>query len=1099
MNDDLMFTAGIDRDKFKKDIDAILKDVVGLDKAVQKTDFIGVVKENLNIQKEVIKTLKSDIKDLYSTIEKTAPGIAQNNLIAEVKILEAELNAEVKTLAELEAEIKKSDEAHKSLGVQLQAVKAEMQKLRLEGKENTEQYRQLEEKATKYQASINDVNKSITTLSKGGFQPLSSLLSEVTGAFSLGAGAVALFTGENENLSKITEKLNAITAIAVGAQNLNTQAMATSATISGFFSNASQRLAVSIGISTAAARAFLLTITGGLIVAIPALIYLYDRYISQNSKLAKTQKDLNEATKEGNKNAASEITKLDLLYKTATNAAKATNERKKAVDQLQAGYPNYFKNLSDEIIMNGKAINSYISLRSAIISASRAKAAQDKLDEANAGFLDEELAIRERIKQANLRYRTAKATTEYVRDPHDPKGSIMRTVSKEENQARAKREFEDETERLKQLYIQRNRTLEPYIKFIDAENKKSKPYIDGLEKGKTAKTDTHNPTPTKETPQTIAEEILPAGSVAEIQKRLAAIDDALSKANSDEVISVLKDKRIKTLKELADAEARISTDTRDKEKEELEKQLQQLLESRRNYEEKIAAIKDKYSKLSSVAKTDAEKSKVDAAMREEISKLTSEEFKKSELWAKAFGDASDLTIKQLREILEKLKKELSENADKYTVADLKALNEQIQKTEQKLLGSQNPFKLIKEGIRAIGDESLTTSDKMKKLDNATDGMKQLFNTVQKLSDQLGIAKGEFAEFLNTVNNTIQSVEEMKNSYKDYQQAKDDGDTFGQIAGGLAMAGAAVKAITGIVKWISGIGDRRKENRIKEWAAEVANLKTKYDELQHAVKKALGEDVNKSQQAVIQNLKNQQRLLQQMLNTESNKKKADKNKIAEYKNQISAINLQISDIYDDMIQQITQTDAKSLADQLADALVDAYSRGADAAESFGKVADDVMKNAVKNALKTQLLAKPMENIINQLLKNMGFDENGNGYFDGLTNSEREEIRDLMKAASTNYMNALGAYSEFFGQQAGNAQGMKGDIKGISEKTAGALEAQINAIRIMQAENHNVMRSSLMQLSKIEENTRPLRMIQKDISEMNFKMKPDLAGIRASGGL
>ena len=84
---------------------------------------------------------------------------------------------------------------------------------------------------------------------------------------------------------------------------------------------------------------------------------------------------------EGAISAQAEITKLDLLYRAATDVAKPYNERKKAVERLQEIYPAYFGNMSEEQIMVGDAISAYNNLRDAIIEAAQARAAQDVITE----------------------------------------------------------------------------------------------------------------------------------------------------------------------------------------------------------------------------------------------------------------------------------------------------------------------------------------------------------------------------------------------------------------------------------------------------------------------------------------------------------------------------------------------------------------------------------------------------------------------------------------------------------------------------------------------------------------------------------------------
>lgn len=84
---------------------------------------------------------------------------------------------------------------------------------------------------------------------------------------------------------------------------------------------------------------------------------------------------------EGAISAQAEITKLDLLYRAATDVAKPYNERKKAVERLQEIYPAYFGNMSEEQIMVGNAVSAYNNLRDAIIEAAQARAAMDDITE----------------------------------------------------------------------------------------------------------------------------------------------------------------------------------------------------------------------------------------------------------------------------------------------------------------------------------------------------------------------------------------------------------------------------------------------------------------------------------------------------------------------------------------------------------------------------------------------------------------------------------------------------------------------------------------------------------------------------------------------
>ena len=125
----------------------------------------------------------------------------------------------------------------------------------------------------------------------------------------------------------------------------------------------------------------------GLVLALGAAIYaLANRWKTAREEAEKARKeqeeyqksltDLDEASAEY---SHKEIARLDALYKAATDEKKSKDERRKAAEQLQALYPDYFKNLSTEEIMVGNARVAYDKLRNSIIEVARARAAAEKI------------------------------------------------------------------------------------------------------------------------------------------------------------------------------------------------------------------------------------------------------------------------------------------------------------------------------------------------------------------------------------------------------------------------------------------------------------------------------------------------------------------------------------------------------------------------------------------------------------------------------------------------------------------------------------------------------------------------------------------------
>ena len=78
---------------------------------------------------------------------------------------------------------------------------------------------------------------------------------------------------------------------------------------------------------------------------------------------------------EGARNAQQEVVKLNLLYRAATDNARATDDRREAVRKLKEEFSGYFKNLSDEQIMLGQANDAYEELIKNIYKYAKAQAA----------------------------------------------------------------------------------------------------------------------------------------------------------------------------------------------------------------------------------------------------------------------------------------------------------------------------------------------------------------------------------------------------------------------------------------------------------------------------------------------------------------------------------------------------------------------------------------------------------------------------------------------------------------------------------------------------------------------------------------------------
>lgn len=128
-----------------------------------------------------------------------------------------------------------------------------------------------------------------------------------------------------------------------------------------------------------------------------ATAYLLFRDNTEKAK--NSQEQLNEVLKEGAKNAGAEVNAIEQTYKKLTNKNIAEKERQTLLDNANKKYPGYFKNLTIEDFLLGKAVGQYNKLRDAIIASAQARAASDKMEQIQSKYLEDEIRLRGIIAQ----------------------------------------------------------------------------------------------------------------------------------------------------------------------------------------------------------------------------------------------------------------------------------------------------------------------------------------------------------------------------------------------------------------------------------------------------------------------------------------------------------------------------------------------------------------------------------------------------------------------------------------------------------------------------------------------------------------------------
>ena len=258
------------------------------------------------------------------------------------------------------------------------------------------------------------------TITASSAQALAAIVT-LSAGIKKGTAAIVAFNIKGKASAAVTLLMGVNAKKSAAVMHVFSSAMKTGAYSATAFKLALRGLLIATGIGAA------ITV---LTVAIEKLSAASDKAAEKEREAAeemanfkKEARDLGKATGE---NAQKEITHLEKLIGIAKDETKSKKDRAAAITELQNKYPSYFSDISAEKIEVKKLTAVYENLRTAILEAARARAAQDKL-EANTGTLiDVEMqlkqkqaeaeALQKQINDANRRLAQARQDDRDTRD-----------------------------------------------------------------------------------------------------------------------------------------------------------------------------------------------------------------------------------------------------------------------------------------------------------------------------------------------------------------------------------------------------------------------------------------------------------------------------------------------------------------------------------------------------------------------------------------------------------------------------------------------------------------------------------------------------------
>lgn len=405
-----------------------------------------------------------------------------------------------------------------------------------------------------------------------------------------------------------------------------------------------------------------------------------------------------------------------------------------------------------------------------------------------------------------------------------------------------------------------------------------------------------------------------------------------------------------------------------------------------NGERERLKIKETYEKLKAGASGEylanlekQEQSAIDASERKQsdaILKLKSELVTLSDFWKEIFGDMSNAGYENLVEMADKAQNIINE-ATKNPVKDKDGKTtgytfEMDGKTYELTIAMLE--KLRKKMIE-LNRMSVKKNPVAAFIDALKDGPRE----GQDFIDYLNEVNGKMQAAIGVANQLASDVSSVFSALGDDETADKISEVMGYVEGGanaaMGIARAAsgdltgiIQAAQGITQIVSGIAeahDKRLDKKIRESERRVKRLQWAYEDLERAVDKALSEDKYAVVGDQIKNLVVQQRELSYQAQKERDKKKTDKDKVADLERQVVELNQEISDLLDNIKEDIIGGTSQSIAQELGNAFLDAFSKGEDAAEAWGNKVNDIVGDIVRNLVIQKFLEAPIQDAIDNL--------------------------------------------------------------------------------------------------------------------------------------
>ena len=413
------------------------------------------------------------------------------------------------------------------------------------------------------------------------------------------------------------------------------------------------------------------------------------------------------------------------------------------------------------------------------------------------------------------------------------------------------------------------------------------------------------------------------------------------------------------------------------------------------------------------------------------------------------------------------------------------LNKQLSDLDQAAIEASGLWKELTGDTSDMSEEAIlamlaNVRGMIDQADDLTDEARdQLLSKVDQVENDLKARKWD--EAINTINDIATALSALNDALqKTGILSSESAAGLGEIISALGNVGSILTGIvsknyvaifTGAISLVADlfylldINGRKVDKQQKTINRNLTELKDLYNDLDRAVNKVIGTETYEKQLELIENLRQQQEALHEMVSSESSRKNPDEDLIATYQQEIQTIQNNIEDVYEAMSSELLRTNVKTLAGNISDILSDMTATTEQKLNSVKKTAQDVVRDVLRYWLQLRYLESPIKAALAAMEEEM------------LANGPTKEMADKFYAEAERiakeYNDVFGGYASFFPSITSVSDNQIASAwRSMSEEAGNAAVGQLTRIAINGVQSIDLQKAQIEGLNIVSESIRDM---------------------------